>query len=70
MPFSPVLSFLLSTHSVDCAVPLLLSIHLVNSALFLQFTAQIVRALLTVHIILVARIFVVPNYVCLVGQLI
>ena len=42
MPFSSVLSFLLSTHSVDCAVPLLLSIHLVNSALFLQFTAQIV----------------------------
>ena len=27
MPFSSVLSFLLSTHSVDCAVPLLLSIH-------------------------------------------
>ena len=26
--FSSVLSFLLSTHSVDCAVPLLLSIHM------------------------------------------
>ena len=49
--FSSVLSFLLSTHSVDCAVPRLLSIHMLivplpfssvhraNCALFLQFTA-------------------------------
>ena len=52
MAFSSVLSFLLSTHSIDCAVPLLLSIHVlivpfstvhrVNSALFLPFTALIV----------------------------
>ena len=45
MAFSSVLPFLLSTHSVDCAVPLLLC-HLrallFNSALFLQFTALIV----------------------------
>ena len=34
--------FLLSTHSVDCAVPLLLSVHRINSALFPPFTALIV----------------------------
>ena len=41
-----VLSFLLSTHSVDCAVPLLLSFQSVNTelcnALFLPFTTLIV----------------------------
>ena len=42
MSFSSVLSFLLSSHSVDCAVPLLLSVHRVNCALFLLFTVQIV----------------------------
>ena len=42
MAFSSVLSLLLSTHSVDCAGPLLLSIHRVNSALFLPFTMLIV----------------------------
>ena len=31
MAFSSVLSFLLSTHSVDCVVPLLLSVHRVNT---------------------------------------
>ena len=41
MAFSSVLSFLLSTHSVDCAVPLLLSVHRFNSTLFLPFTALI-----------------------------
>ena len=42
MAFSSVLPFLLPTHSVDCAVHLLLSHSralLVSSALFLQFTA-------------------------------
>ena len=42
MAFSSVLAFLLPTHSVDCAVHLLLSHSralLVSSALFLQFTA-------------------------------
>ena len=38
MAFSSVLSFLLSTHSADCPVPLLLSVHCINSALFLPFT--------------------------------
>ena len=55
MAFGSVLPFLLSTHSVDCAVPLLLchskallvniaifSVHRANYALFLQFTALIV----------------------------
>ena len=42
MAFSSVLSFLLSTHSVDCAVPLVLSINRINSALFLPFTVLIV----------------------------
>ena len=44
MAFSSVLPFLLPTHSVDCAVHLLLCHSralLVNSALFLPFTAQI-----------------------------
>ena len=44
MAFSSVLSFLLPTHSVDCAVHLLLCHSralLVNSALFLPFTALI-----------------------------
>ena len=42
MPFSSVLPFVLPTHSVDCAVLLLLChsrARLVNRALFLQFTA-------------------------------
>ena len=42
--FSSVLPFLLSTHSVNCAVPFLLCHSralLVNSALFLPFTALI-----------------------------
>ena len=30
MAFSCVLSFFLSTHSIDCAVPLLLSIHVLT----------------------------------------
>ena len=41
MAFSSVLPFLLSTHSVDCAVHILLCHSrelLVNSALFLLFT--------------------------------
>ena len=55
MAFGSVLPFLLSTHSVDCAVPLLLchskallvnialfSVHRANYAPFLQFTALIV----------------------------
>ena len=42
MAFSSALSFLLSTHSVYYAVPLLLSIHVLNSALFLPFTVLIV----------------------------
>ena len=42
MAFSSVLSFLLSTHSIDCAVPLSLYVHRVNSALFLPSTALIV----------------------------
>ena len=42
MAFCSVLSFLLSTHSVDCAVLLLLSVRRVNSSLFLSFTALIV----------------------------
>ena len=44
MAFSSVLPFLLPTHSVDCAVHLLLcrsGALLVNSALFLPFTALI-----------------------------
>ena len=44
MAFSSVLPFLLPTHSVDCAVHLLLCHSralLVNSALFLPFTALI-----------------------------
>ena len=44
MAFSSVLPFLLPTHSVDCAVHLLLchsKALLVNSALFLPFTALI-----------------------------
>ena len=41
MAFSSVLSFLLSAHSIDCAVSLLLSVYRVNSALFLPFTALI-----------------------------
>ena len=44
MAFSSVLPFLLPTHSVDCAVHLLLRHSralLVNSALFLPFTALI-----------------------------
>ena len=46
MVFSSVLSFLLPTHSVDCAVHLLLSHSralLVSSALFHPFTALIMR---------------------------
>ena len=43
-----VLPFLLSTHSVDCAVPLLLSVHCANCALF-QFTALIVPFWRSVH---------------------
>ena len=42
MAFSSVLPFVLPTHSVDCAVHLLLCHSralLVNSALFLKFTA-------------------------------
>ena len=44
MAFSSVLPFLLPTHSVDCAVHLLLCHSralLINSALFLPFTALI-----------------------------
>ena len=44
MAFSSVLPFLLPTHSVDCAVHLFLCHSralLVNSALFLTFTALI-----------------------------
>ena len=37
-----VLSFLLSTHSVDCAVPHLFSVNHANCALFLPFTVLIV----------------------------
>ena len=62
MAFSSALSFLLSTHSVYYAVPLLLSIHVLivpffffssvhraNCALFLQFTALIVPFWRSVH---------------------
>ena len=36
MAFSCVLSFLLSTHSIDCAVPLLLSIHVLIVPFFFR----------------------------------
>ena len=52
MAFSSVLSFLLSTHSVDCAVPVLLSIHRVNSALFLPFTVLIVPLFFCFYILI------------------
>ena len=45
MAYSSVLSFLLSTHSVDCAVPL----NRVNSDLFLQFSALLCHFDKSVH---------------------
>ena len=36
MAFSCVLAFLLSTHSIDCAVPLLLSIHVLIVPIFFR----------------------------------
>ena len=48
MAFSSVLSFLLSTQYC-CAVPLLLSVHRINGALFLPFTALIVAFWPSVH---------------------
>ena len=56
-----VLSFLLSTHSVDCAVSLLLPIHRVNSALALIRKINTLTGSASVHHIVMASL---PGITC------